>query len=202
MTREPPVRSIALAASVVCGFAEMHIDDDQSYFDLHLVKDFFDAGTCHRLISELQHSPSKLAPSYGKGEAPLVDERTRRTVQVLPAAETVAMVHGRLEEYAAELEQRFDISLSGFEAPQFLRYRVGDFFVAHQDGHTGLVKLKSDQWRRVSVSIFLNSESEASSPHTYGGGSLVFSDWRSNKRFRLQAEAGTLVAFLAETTHE
>ena len=176
--------------------------DDESHFDLHLVKNFFDAETCRHLIFELEHSRSRLAPSYGKGAAPLVDERTRRTVQLLPAEETVGFVQRRLDEYGPALEQRFGLRLSGCESPQFLRYRVGDFFVAHQDGNTGMVRMKSDEGRRVSVSIFLNCESELAADQTYDGGALVFSDWRSNRRFRLKGEAGTLVAFRSETTHE
>jgi SM-20-related protein len=202
MTSEPPVRPIALAASVFGLAGTRMIEDNESHFDLHVVKDFFDVETCRRLTTELQHSRFMPAPSYGKGDAPLVDERTRRTLQALPSEETVAMVRGRLEEYAATLEQRFGLPLSGFESPEFLRYRRGDFFVAHQDGNTGMVKLKSDDWRRVSISIFLNSESEIAGDHTYSGGSLVFSNWRRNRTFRLRGEAGTLVAFRSETTHE
>jgi predicted 2-oxoglutarate/Fe(II)-dependent dioxygenase YbiX len=79
---------------------------------------------------------------------------------------------------------------------------VGDFFVAHQDGNTGLLRLDSDQSRRISVSIFLNRESEVPETESYCGGSLVFHDWRNRKQYRLIAEAGTLVAFRSETTHE
>ena len=74
--------------------------------------------------------------------------------------------------------------------------------MAHQDGNTGLVKLKSDAWRRISVTIFLNQESATPGAETYSGGSLVFSDWRTDARLTVAGEAGKLVAFPSETTHE
>lgn len=56
--------------------------------------------------------------------------------------------------------------------------------------------------RRVSVSIFLNSCSEQPGPDSYGGGALVFSDWRKGVSRRIAGEAGTLFAFRSELTHE
>lgn len=81
---------------------------------------------------------------------------------------------------------------------------MGDFFVAHQDGNTGLLRLDREQSRKVSVVILLNRQSEAPETDAYCGGSLVFSDWRGSGRreLRLPGEAGTLVTFRSETTHE
>jgi SM-20-related protein len=78
----------------------------------------------------------------------------------------------------------------------------GDFFVAHQDGNTGLLRLDTDHSRRISVSIFLNTQTEAPETDAYCGGSLVFLDWRNSREFKLSGEAGTLAAFRSETTHE
>jgi SM-20-related protein len=76
------------------------------------------------------------------------------------------------------------------------------FFVAHQDGNTGPVNLDTDRTRRISVSIFLNHQSATAEPDTFGGGALVFSDWRSGKRQAAQVETGMMVAFHSEVTHE
>jgi len=76
--------------------------------------------------------------------------------------------------------------------------------VAHQDGNTGLIRLPQED-RKVSVSIFLNQESATPESGEYGGGSLVFSNYRHEpeaQEFRLGGEAGMLVAFRSETTHE
>jgi Uncharacterized iron-regulated protein len=170
-------------------------------FDLHIVKDFFDGNTCRELVSDMRRSPAGAALTYGKGEGS-VDERVRRASRVSPSAETVAYVTRRLEEHRRNLEGHFGTELSGCEEPQFLCYRVGDFFVAHQDGNTGLVNLDSDRTRRVSITIFLNNQSAERLAEAYGGGSLVFSDWRTGSRHEVVGEAGTLVAFRSETTHE
>jgi SM-20-related protein len=170
-------------------------------FDLLIVENFLDASTCRELISEMRRSPIVAAPTYGKGE-PQVDERVRRVIQASLPAKTVLDVTRRLEAELPNLQNHFQIKLGAIEQPQFLRYRVGDFFVAHQDGNTGMINLESDRTRRVSVTIFLNSQTAEERPGDYDGGSLVFSDWRTGKRREITGETGMLVGFRSETTHE
>jgi SM-20-related protein len=170
-------------------------------FDLFIVKKFLDAKTCRELITEMLGSPVVAAPTYGKGE-PSVDERIRRVSQASLSAKTVLDLTQRLEEERPNLQSHFHIELGGIEEPQFLRYRVGDFFVAHQDGNTGMINLESDRTRRVSVTIFLNAQSAELGADGYGGGSLVFSDWRAGTRREIGGESGMLVGFRSETTHE
>lgn len=173
-----------------------------SSFKLHVVDAFFSVEVCRQLITELRRAPDKPALTYGKSESGLTDQQVRRTLQLTPSKETFQMVAHRLGEYRPSLEQLFGIRLEGHEEPQFLRYRCGDFFVAHQDGNTGLVRLESDAWRRISVSIFLNQQTATPAAETYCGGSLVFSDWRTDARLTVAGEPGKLVAFTSETTHE
>jgi SM-20-related protein len=169
--------------------------------DLLVVRDFFDAKTCRALIEEMRHSPASAALTYGKGEG-IVDERVRRVRQVSMSSESTRFVIGRLEDHRENLERHFDIKLGACEPPQFLCYRVGDFFVAHQDGNTGLIDLDTDRARRISVTIFLNEQSTDQDGDTYCGGSLVFSDWRTGARREVYGENGMLVAFRSEMTHE
>jgi predicted 2-oxoglutarate/Fe(II)-dependent dioxygenase YbiX len=105
------------------------------------------------------------------------------------------------------VEEHFRVSLVGCEDPQFLRYEAGDFFVAHQDGNSLALEYDHLRIRRVSVVIFLTSQADAPAPGTYCGGSLVFFDpdidpERKELGLSLRGEAGTFVAFRAETTHE
>jgi len=174
-------------------------------FDLYTVKSFFEAGRCGELIAELRRSSVSTATVYGLGESSSVDERVRKVERLMPSAETVEQVKRRLLEYQGEVGEHFAVSLKSCEEPQFLRYRVGDFFVAHQDGNTGMLQSEREQSRKISVVIFLNGQSETPESDTYGGGALVFSDWRAShgaKELRLPGEPGTLVAFRSETTHE
>lgn len=173
-----------------------------SPFDLLLVASFLDPETCRELITEMRFSPAAPAVTYGQGGPGSVNERVRRVERLMPSTETVERVTRRLIDYRQKVGEHFGISLSGCEEPQFLRYRVGDFFVAHQDGNTGLMRLDTDRSRRISISIFLNRQTEAPEKGAYCGGSLVFSDWRAGREFRLDGETGTLGAFRSETTHE
>jgi predicted 2-oxoglutarate/Fe(II)-dependent dioxygenase YbiX len=173
-----------------------------THFDLHIVRDFLDPETCRELIHEMRRSPAALAVTYGQGGQGSINERIRRVESLVPSRETVEFVTHRLMDYGEKVGEHFGIRLSACEEPQFLRYRVGDFFVAHQDGNTGLLRLDTDRSRRISISIFLNRQCEVPETDTYCGGSLVFSDWRAGKEFRLTGESGTLIAFRSETTHE
>lgn len=174
-------------------------------FNLYLVRRFLDARTCGEIMAEFGRAQDHPATVYGRGESGSVDERVRKAARLMTSLETVELVRRRLLECRGELETHFGISLSGCEEPQFLRYRVGDFFVAHQDGNTGLLRSDREQWRKISVVIFLNPQSETPDAGSYGGGSLVFSEWRPGRihgKFRFSGETGSLVAFPAETTHE
>lgn len=174
---------------------------DQSPFDLYTVKHFFDAPTCRELIAEMRSSRASAAVTYGKGDA-AVDENVRRVSRITLSEATVQNVSCRLERERAAIARHFCTELSGFEEPQFLQYRVGDFFVAHQDGNTGMLRLETDRTRRISVSIFLNTHSEVPTRNTFAGGALVFHDWGNHRRTEIAGEAGLLIAFRSETTHE
>ena len=174
-------------------------------FNLYLIKDFFDARLCGEIIDELCRAPEDLAKVYGQGEGGAVDERVRKATRLLPPVETVERVNQRLLSVREKVGAHFGIPLSTCEDPQFLRYRVGDFFVAHQDGNTGMLLSEREQSRKTSLVIFLNRQSETSEVDSYGGGSLVFSEWRAGRtrgQYSLTGETGMLVAFPAETTHE
>ncbi|HEY9283614.1 MAG TPA: 2OG-Fe(II) oxygenase, partial [Pyrinomonadaceae bacterium] len=140
----------------------------------------------------------------GRGPSGAVDERVRKAARLAPSRETVEFVARRLSDFKARVEDHFGLKLAGCEEPQFLRYREGDFFVAHQDGNTGMLRSEQEA-RLVSAVVFLSRQAGESGAGDYGGGALVFSDWRpgpNRSEFRLGGEPGALVAFRAETTHE
>ena len=174
-------------------------------FNLYLAREFFDARTCAEIINELASAAHSPATVYGAHATGAIDERMRKALRLRPSAETVERVRQRLLAARAEVGAHFGLSLSDCEDPQFLRYRAGDFFVAHQDGNTGLMLSEREQFRKVSVVIFLNRQSEVAEAGAYVGGSLVFTEWRPTRargQYRLTGEAGMLVAFPSETTHE
>jgi SM-20-related protein len=175
--------------------------DQASGFGLLLEKEFLGAGECARLAAEMRAARGLPATVYGRSDAGEVDERVRRTTRVSPSPEAEGLVRQLLLGRLPAVEEHFRLRLCELEEPQFLRYEVGGHFVAHQDGNTGL--LRSDrESRRVSVVIFLNAQADAPAPGAYCGGSLVFHRRGAGPPLSLAGEAGTLVAFRAETTHE
>ncbi len=174
-------------------------------YHLLITPSFLDDRTCEQLIQEMKQSEATPATVYGSGNAESINDRVRKGLRVKLSDATIAFIQLRLIEYKQTIEGHFSITLSNCEEPQFLSYDVGDFFVAHQDGNTGLIQLTSDAERKISVVIFLNRQSEHLDLGTYSGGSLKFSNYREQPGYRefcVPAEAGTLVAFRSELTHE
>lgn len=173
-------------------------------FDPLLVPGFFDSKTCGEIIAEMRLAESGPASIHGGSKS--VDERVRKAARVKPSAETIGLVRRRLLECIPRIAAHFRINLSDCEEPQFLRYQVGDFFVAHQDGNTPLLKFDHDRVRIVSVVLFLSQQSGTVGIGNYNGGSLVFSGPLVDPSYRetreVVGETGTLIAFRSETTHE
>jgi SM-20-related protein len=172
-----------------------------SSLDLFVERCFLDTPTLAEVLAAVRASQGQPATVYGRSDSGDVDARVRRTTRISPPAEVAELVRRRLLSRMSAAEEHFGSSLRELEEPQFLRYEAGDFFVAHQDGNTGMLHSEREE-RKVSTVIFLNSQSETPGPDAYGGGSLLFHPRGASEPFRLTAEAGTLVAFRAETTHE
>lgn len=170
--------------------------------DSLLIEKFVDDAVLARLRKEFEVAPSVAAGVYGRAQA-AVDRRVRSSELVQASDDVRQLVRELLEEAMPRIGAHFGVALQTSEESQFLRYGAGDFFVAHQDGNTPLIRDDS-RHRRVSAVIFINSPSEEPAEGCYGGGSLVFHgaypDWEV--RHVVPAAPGTLVAFRAETTHE
>jgi SM-20-related protein len=172
--------------------------------DLFVSKQFFEPLLCEKIVAEMKLVEGSAATVYGRGSSGMIDANVRNTLRVRPSNEIIELVTDRLTECKADVEKHFAVNLAECEDPQFLRYREGDFFVAHQDGNTGLLRLDSER-RLISTIIFLSRESDSPGLETHCGGSLVFTDLRAPSdrgKFRFSADPGTLVAFRSETTHE
>ena len=172
--------------------------------DLFVVRQFLTPVDCRDLVAELSAAQADAATVYGRTSAGTVDQGVRQTLRLRPSDATRERIVECLLDHRTALAQHFNLVLGECEEPQFLRYREGDFFVAHQDGNTGLLRLDTES-RLVSIVIFLSRESDTPQPDAYCDGALVFTDVRPNtigEKFHMQGEPGTLVAFRAETTHE
>ena len=128
------------------------------------------------------------------GTGKSVDPRIRNTLKLTVPAATRDLIAQRLSGVQAVLSDSFKVALKQFEEPQFLLYREGDFFVAHQDGNTPLIR-DATLDRRVSITIFMNDDFE-------GGDFVLHGAYPSDERFVVTPKPGALVAFPSETTHE
>jgi predicted 2-oxoglutarate/Fe(II)-dependent dioxygenase YbiX len=171
--------------------------------DLLVIKDFLDAQTREEIVSEMRSASGAAATVYGTEAAGAVETRVRKATRVVVSPQTRERVMLRLLDGQAAIEEHFGITVGECEEPQFLLYKTGDFFVAHQDGNTPLV-FDDTRFRKVSVIIFLSTQSAEPLPDTYGGGSLVLHEPYPNYDISHPASnnPGTLVAFRSETTHE
>jgi predicted 2-oxoglutarate/Fe(II)-dependent dioxygenase YbiX len=170
------------------------------------LKDFLEPPVCEQIFNEMSALEGRSSLVYGRAEAGIVHDTTRRSLRLSPTAETLELITDRLLACMDQVGQHFQLTLSEYEDPQFLRYQEGDFFVAHQDGNTGMLRLETER-RLVSTVIFLSRElqSPAEGRNVYCGGSLVFTNHRAapeHAKFHMRSEPGTLIAFRSETTHE
>ena len=177
---------------------------DPSHFNLFLLRNFLDAGTCANLKSELALSPTTQAPVYIEGSEGVIHETVRKTTSLHPSTETFTQMHERLLQQKSSLEVHFGESLTDCERPQFLRYEKGDFFVRHQDGNTKQLDFDHLRVRRISIVVFLNDFSVEPQADCFTGGTLTFYENSADgpKSFGLPGETGLLVAFRADTFHE
>ncbi len=169
--------------------------------NLFIAKQFLEPDVCREIVAEMSAAQADAATVYGRSTSGSVDQNVRQTLRIRPSVASVEMIVRRLLGVKDLVEKHFDVALSECEDPQFLRYREGDFFVAHQDGNTGMTRLDTER-RLVSTVIFLSHESDSPQPDAHCGGSLLFTDYRSDSNFHMIGEPGMLVAFRAETTHE
>src|ERR1041384_6965400 len=126
--------------------------------DLFVVPQFLQSRLCETILAELKYLEGNAATVYGRSTSGTIDENMRRTLRLLPSNETIELVMRRLWSCKEAIEKHFAVALNECEDPQFLRYREGDFFVAHQDGNTGLLR-QDTELRRISTVIFLSRES-------------------------------------------
>lgn len=168
---------------------------------LFIAEQFLEPDTCREIVAEMSAAQSDAATVYGRSNSGSVEQNVRRTLRIRPSLATVELIVSRLLDVKEVVEKHFGVALTECEEPQFLHYREGDFFVAHQDGNTGMTRLDTER-RLVSTVIFLSREADSPRPGAHCGGSLVFSDYRTDSKFHMIGEPGMLVAFRAETTHE
>jgi len=171
--------------------------------DLLVIDHAVDAAALDQLRREMGASQGAPATVLGSAAQRSVMSSARKATRIGVGEAARGEIVELLTMLQPRIETHFGRPLDGFEPPQFLRYGPGDYFVPHQDGNTPLVHDES-RFRKVTVVIFLNAQSEQPAPETFSGGSLVLHGPMDQAQppLSLAPAPGTLVAFPAETTHE
>jgi predicted 2-oxoglutarate/Fe(II)-dependent dioxygenase YbiX len=129
------------------------------------------------------------------------DLEVRRSACIEVDAATLALLERHLDSSKPQLERHFGLALDSREGASCLRYKAGGFFRPHVD--CGNVPSWPDAARRrISMVIFLSTSRHADRDGTFDGGALRVFDREADGFLDLHPEAGTLVAFPAETRHE
>ena len=166
---------------------------------------FLDAASCVRLRREMQSAPTIPAPILDHQNQVRVDEYRRKTEKALVSDETRTQVMSRLIAARPSLARHFSVDLGGCEPLSFLIYREGYSFGRHTDASRD--PDAPTRVRRVSISVFLNSEGEENDPESYGGGSLTFYGAAADRgriglpEISLTGEEGLLIGFRSDWPH-
>jgi SM-20-related protein len=173
--------------------------------------DFLDRAECDRLIDEMRDAAASAALVSRPGaDGELIDERARRTGRVQVRPETEAEIVRRLRATRAHVEAFFGLRLAWvLETPKFLRYEIGDFFVAHRDAqeHPDGRTASIIRARLVNLIVALNDETSGGGQPSYAGAGLTLyglidtPEWR-RFGFPIRTAPGTLVAFRSSVVHE
>jgi SM-20-related protein len=173
---------------------------------LFVTTDFFDRETCARIRAAVQNAPAMPGDVGLQNGQYAIDETIRKVLCADVPAPMMAFVEDRLHALKPALESHFQTPLDDHAAPQFLIYKEGAFYRPHRDSRTDSSGALFSKARQVSVSIFLNGESDTPEPISYCGGSLTFyglfnSSSSAKIGFPLVGESGLLVAFRANLLH-
>ena len=131
-----------------------------------------DAASLESIRRGMEAARGDPATVLGSTPEQRVGSSARKATLLAVDAGARAAVMRLLQGLQPRIEAHYRRALDGFEEPQFLRYGPGDYFVAHQDGNTPLMRDES-RFRKISVVIFLSAQSEHPTPETFCGGSLV-----------------------------
>jgi SM-20-related protein len=170
---------------------------------------FLDAPQRQTVLDEMRSAPGEDAEVYTSEDREQLEEGVRlsqrQAKRVKPPGSVKRLVAKRLGELRPRLEEKFDVSLGGFEPPTFLVYRPGDFHQAHHDAEPDAAEEIAR--RKVSVVVFLNDQSEEQREGSYGEGSLVLGGLlpgfgEETRGLPVTPPAGSIVGFRSDVLHE
>ena len=175
-------------------------------FGLFSIRSFLSSAECDRIRREMSAAEGNPA-SIVKTDERLLDETARRTVTKAVSEETRRFISEKLTGIKDDVGSYFGVDISRPQKPEFLYYRVGDFFTCHTDKGMNPRNPREVTDRLVSAIEFVNDEKDAPGPCNFSGGAFfiygLLNDPRFEKQgFKVTGVEGTLIAFRSEMFHE
>jgi len=138
---------------------------------LFAVRGFLSADDCRRVNAAME-TPTWTEGTIGGAAEFAVDREYRRTRVMDVPDEFFVELQARLLDVRAAVAAHYAIDLADCQTPQFLSYGPGDFYKPHRDRfQRGDGQFSTA--RRVTAVIFVNEQSAAERPGTFGGGELT-----------------------------
>jgi predicted 2-oxoglutarate/Fe(II)-dependent dioxygenase YbiX len=176
-----------------------------SMMGFFVARSFVDSDTCARLLADVRAAQQAPATVRVDGTKYEVDRDTRSTDMATVSPEGLALVEGLLADVAPRVAAHYGTEISGWQKPQFLVYREGDFFRPHRDRAEDEHEESFSQARRVSAVLFLNGDGDPEA-EGFRGGALtfygLFDKGDETLGFPLESEEGLLVTFPTDVVHE
>jgi SM-20-related protein len=174
---------------------------------LFLSEDFLASGVCRSLCVEAETGDSEAA-AIVSGTDVVVDPSVRRAECFdITEARLREEVHRQLDAVLPRLAAHYGVALSGYEAPQVVRYPTGGFYRPHKDSDDRSHGSADAYRRKVSCVVFLNGSGRSARDTGFAGGALAFfrlaePPTSENCKTFLYPEPNLLVAFKSEVYHE
>ena len=175
---------------------------------LYTQREFLTAEECEQILADMTSATGGVSAGVFDQHGEAVIDAGLRSTRVVHVSEPVMeLVKTRFEQMMPVVARHFETPLTGFEYPQFLVYKEGDFFKLHLDKEPHPDAPAFSRERKVSVVLFVNGKEDEESLAGYEGGELtlysVLDDptWK-DKGFPLVAEPGLFLGFRSETPHE
>lgn len=178
-----------------------------SHIGCFVIENFLTEEFCEQILNEVNDENLVSAAIVDGKDLAYVKEDYRKTKIAKISKETKVEIYNRMLELKPRLEEHFQVKLERSEIPEVLVYREGDFFKVHKDQDDQIDSQTITSSRKVSMVIFLNTQSVEPADNCYNGGSLnlyglINQPGWEDKGFPLGGKPGLLVAFRSNIIHE
>jgi predicted 2-oxoglutarate/Fe(II)-dependent dioxygenase YbiX len=176
---------------------------------LFIAEEFLQNAFCRELSREVRNSLQIQSPlpEYAAGIPVQTSTATRPKIVTEIENATREILRQKLNGIKPEIAGHFRMELKELRDIHFAIYEKGNFVARHVDFLETEKPEESEHFRKVTVVVFLNEETEEPAENCYGGGKLTVYGVFENEFFKdfgfpVGGTTGKLVAFPSKAFHE